>query len=208
MANIKRFSDRGVVRMRTRLAGWVTLIAVGGTLAGALAPAQAAGPGATFLLSRPAGFGALPLAGDNFSFASANATSADGRFTVFTSAADDLGVIDGFDHIFVRDTTANTTTVLDRAGPGGALANDDSDNASISADATKVCFLSFATNLVTGVGDGRAHVYVVTLSSGAIAVTDRTSSGSLVLGNQSADGICALDQTAKHLVFTSSGRRT
>lgn len=49
----------------------------------------------------------------------------------------------------------------------------------LSPDGTKLAFWSDATNLVPGTTDGRMHLYVKTLSSGAISVVDTTSGGEL-----------------------------
>src|SRR5262249_27907745 len=138
------------------------------------APAPAAGPNATLLLSRPSGLGALPVPGDGTSFVRQNAISGDGSKIVFISAADDLGVHDASFHVWVRDTAAATTTVVDRVPGGGTTPGNGSgltQVAAISRDGGTVCFVDDPTNLVAGVSG--AHVFVVTLASGAIAVADR-----------------------------------
>ena len=94
--------------MRMRFAGGWTIIALAGLLCGPPA-AQAFGPGATFLISRPSGLGALPQGGDNSSFASQHALSADGRYVVFQSQADDLGAADQSTHIWLRDAKCRGT---------------------------------------------------------------------------------------------------
>lgn len=58
-----------------------------------------------------------------------------------------------------------------------------------SPDGTKVAFYSKATNLVPGVNDGCAHVYLKTLSSGAIRVVDTAQNGTLGNGCPSSPGI-------------------
>jgi Tol biopolymer transport system component len=74
--------------------------------------------------------------------------SANGRFVVFVSSAQDLvvpGVIG--QHIYVRDRYAGTTALASVA-TNGALANNYSNMPSISADGRYVAFGSAATNLV------------------------------------------------------------
>ena len=163
------------------------------------APAVAAGPGTTSLLSRPSGLGSLPVAGDGGSGAGTEAMSGDGRFVVFLSGADDLGVRDTSFHVWVRDTAFDTNRLVDRA-PGGEPANGFAQRASISRDGSTVCFLSNATNLVPGVSGG--HVYVVTLSSGAVTVADRADTAVGAVGNDVPLG-CALDATGAHVAFES-----
>jgi Tol biopolymer transport system component len=165
------------------------------------APALAADsfqPNATTLVSRADGFGPLPAQADGNSSASVNATSADGRFTVFTSDADDLGLSGPDSHVFVRDDQAGAVTLLDRAGPGGPIANDRPFGASISADGTKVCFVSYASNLVAGVAG--QHAYVVTIATGAIAAVDRSTGGTI---GDSYAANCVLDADGNTAAFES-----
>jgi Tol biopolymer transport system component len=78
--------------------------------------------------------------------------SADGRYVVFESGADNLSLDDDntFFNVFVRDLVANTTTLVSRAsGPGGAGGDGSSTNPSISANGGRVAFDSFAENLST-----------------------------------------------------------
>jgi len=167
------------------------------------APALAADsyqPGATVLVSRSDGFGPLPAQGDGDSWATDHAISANGRYTVFTSNADDLGAPDvNVNHTYVRDDQTGAVTVVDRAGPGGPLGNNRSDEPAISADGSKVCFMSWANNLVPGVGEH--HVYVVTVATGAIAVADRATGGALATGYAEH---CALDADGGIAVFDST----
>ena len=134
-------------------------------------PASAAGPNSTQLLSRPSGVGTLPAPGDGPSFVGRRSVSSDGRMIVFSSSADDLGVGDTLSHIWVRDTIADTTQLVDREPGGGAPGNNFAANASISRDGSTVCFQSSATNLVPGVTGN--HVFVVKLATGAVQVADR-----------------------------------
>jgi hypothetical protein len=74
--------------------------------------------------------------------------SGDGRFVVFQSDATDLTTrcSNGFSHIFVRDTVDNRTSCasIDNRGNQG---NNDSVQASLSADGRFVAFASVANNL-------------------------------------------------------------
>jgi hypothetical protein len=79
--------------------------------------------------------------------------SADGLRIAFSSFASDLvpGDANQLRDVFVRDLAAGTTTLASRAdGTGGAQANRDADNPSISADGHCVGFDTTADNLVAG----------------------------------------------------------
>ena len=161
-------------------------------------PASAAGPNSTLLVSRPSGLGTLPVPGDGDSGVGRNAISGDGRKIVFISVADDLGVHDNAGHVWVRDTVADTTTLVDRVPGGGAPGDGVVTAAAISRDGSAVCFVGSSTNLVAGVTG--SHVFVVTLSSGAIAVADRAATGALGNGDP-VD--CALDASGARVAFES-----
>ncbi len=161
-------------------------------------PVSAAGPNATLLLSRPTGLGALPQPGAGVVSPGPNAISGDGRLIVFASGADDLGVRDTLLHVWVRDTLTDTTRLVDRVPGGTEPGNDVAGPPAISRDGTTVCFVDSATNLVAGVTG--AHVFVVTLSSGAIALADRGAGGAV--GNESPLR-CALDGAGTRVVFDS-----
>src|SRR4051794_36903068 len=97
--------------------------------------------GSTLLVGRPSGLGALPAQADGRSSNSDSAISANGRFSVFVSSADDLGVADQDEHAFMRDDQTGAVTLLDRAGPGGPVGDDNASDAAISADGSRACFI-------------------------------------------------------------------
>jgi Tol biopolymer transport system component len=90
--------------------------------------------------------------------------SADGRFVAFSSFASNLvpGGIEGQEDVYVRDRRTGTTRRVSLAR-GGAPANGDSFNSSISADGRFVAFESFASNLVPGDTNDALDVFVRTL---------------------------------------------
>ena len=104
--------------------------------------------------------------GDNDSFAPS--ISADGRYVAFTSYAPNLvpGDLSEAGDIFVRDTCfgapagciPGTTRVS--VSTEGVEGNNDSHDASISADGRFVAFTSDATNLVAGDTNGVSDVFV------------------------------------------------
>ncbi len=87
--------------------------------------------------------------------ASVGDTSADGRYTVFTSNALGLGAdADGRSHVFLRDERSATTTQLDRR-VGSTVSAED---ARISDDGKLVIFEGFGNGLAPGDEAGQAHV--------------------------------------------------
>jgi Tol biopolymer transport system component len=169
----------------------------------AVAPAALAAdsyqPGATLLVSRPDGFGPLPAQADGNSGNSAQSISADGRFTAFESNADDLaGFSSDVLHAFVRDDQTGAVTLLDRAGPGGAIADAWVNGVAISADGSTVCFDSYASNLVAGTGSAHRHVYVVKVATGAIKLADRATGGAISDGDAQR---CSIDSDGNTVAF-------
>ncbi len=100
------------------------------------------------------------------------AISGNGRFVVFESEADNLvpGDTNGQPDIFVHDRDFDGNGVFDEPGgvwtervsvaTGGAQANDESQDPSISEDGRFVAFQSLATNLVADDTNGARDVFV------------------------------------------------
>jgi Tol biopolymer transport system component len=104
--------------------------------------------------------------------------SADGRYVVFSS---DVGALapDAVNYrqdVFVRDTQADTTTLIS-VSPNGQVGNDDSFKPSISADGRSVAFLSQATNLVPGDTNLLWDVFVRELQAGSTTRVSVSSGG-------------------------------
>jgi Ca2+-binding RTX toxin-like protein len=90
------------------------------------------------------------------------AISAEGRFVVFGSGADNLSGEDNNDYVnvFVRDLVANTTSLVSRAaGPAGAGASNHSGLPAISGVARFVAFESEADNLSVEDNDNVTNVF-------------------------------------------------
>jgi Tol biopolymer transport system component len=119
--------------------------------------------------------------------------SGDGRYVVFQSDANNLSRADNnaFTNIFVRDLVANTTTLVSRRpGPGGAGANDNSIDATISADGNRVAFSSGANNLSNEDDDAEQNIFVRDLATATNALVSRASGAGGAPGNgesESAD---------------------
>jgi Tol biopolymer transport system component len=87
----------------------------------------------------------------------------------FQSDADNLSTDDdnSFENVFVRDTQANTTTLVSRAsGADGAAGTGDSEEPSISADGRFAAFRSPAKNLSSIDGDETADIFMRDLLGG------------------------------------------
>ncbi len=88
--------------------------------------------------------------------------SADGRYVLFMSDADNLvdGDTNGVEDVFIRDRFAGTTERLSEDADGNG-ANGMSDEATISDDGYYVVFESAATNLVEGDTNGVSDVVLL-----------------------------------------------
>jgi Tol biopolymer transport system component len=136
--------------------------------------------------------------------------SADGRFVVFSSLSQNLVSHDDnfFSDVFLRDraTGAIRRVSVDSAGNE---ANGPSFHGVISADGSAVVFISGASNLVAGDGNGVDDVFVKDLETGAVTRVHVDSSGlesdgpayNLFWPDISADGsIVAFTSAATNLV--------
>ncbi|MDA1050347.1 MAG: right-handed parallel beta-helix repeat-containing protein [Planctomycetota bacterium] len=111
------------------------------------------------------------LLGNDFSQHSA--ISADGRYVVFLSHADNLveGDTNGERDIFLYDQVTDRIRMISR-GVDGEIADNFSFNPTISTDGRYVAFRSFADNLVIGDGDGEQDVFLVELGDPEIGQPD------------------------------------
>ena len=104
--------------------------------------------------------------------------SADGRFIVFSSFANNLVPRDrnGVPDVFLRDRATGTTERVN-VGSGGVEANGWTYGSWISADGRFVSFASLATNLVPGDTNGKNDVFVKNLATGSIEIVSVDSNG-------------------------------
>jgi Tol biopolymer transport system component len=79
--------------------------------------------------------------------------------------------------IFVRDLVAGTTVDASLTNAGAQL-DGDSTEAALSADGTRVGFVSTASNTGEGAAPGKQHVYVRDLAAGTTTLVDRKADGS------------------------------
>lgn len=120
--------------------------------------------------------------------------SADGRYVAFESSADYLVPNDtnSASDIFIRDMVAGST-VRASVSSAGAQANSRSFDASISGDGHSVAFSSYATNLVSGTGNGFQQGYVRNLVSSttkrvSVSPTGALGNGDTYITGMSGDG--------------------
>lgn len=107
----------------------------------------------------------------------APSTSADGRYTVFSTSASNLvaGDRNGHPDIVLRDSKDGRVRKLS-AGRAGAGANNGSYRPMIAAGGRHVAFLSFASNIVGGDSNGVADIFVRDLGTGTLGRVSVSSS--------------------------------
>jgi Tol biopolymer transport system component len=86
--------------------------------------------------------------------------SSNGQFVAFTSLATTLAATPGGSgaQIFLRDTQANTTSLVSQTAVGGNAGNGASSQSTMSANGGFVAFSSLSTNL--GALGGNQQIYV------------------------------------------------
>lgn len=122
--------------------------------------------------------------------------SADGRYIVFDSAADNLVSDDtnGYADIFVRDRQEGTTRRLTVNPETEEQANHGSQLARISANGRFVVFESTATNLVSpGTPAGVTQIYLYDRDVDGLGVFDSPGNTSITLVTQSENGPGMMD---------------
>ena len=107
--------------------------------------------------------------------------SGDGRYVAFDSYASNLvtGDTNNQPDIFVRDRVAGTTKRIS-IGAGGLQSNGASSHPAISTDGHYVAFTSVASNLVSGVNNGSAQVFVHDLRTGLTELASEALPGEAI----------------------------
>lgn len=116
------------------------------------------------------------------------AISADGRYVVFTSSADNLvtGDTNRAQDVFIRDLQGGTTALVSVSTDGVDPGNGDSFSPTISADGRYVLFHSKASNLASGsFGSGIENLFFRDLKTGT---TYALTSGSVNSASMTPDG--------------------
>jgi Tol biopolymer transport system component len=163
-------------------------------------------PGTTVVVSRTNGVGAgndpFPTDGSSFTGPqSVGGTGANaGRYVVFESGADDLGVRDIAQHAWLKDTQTGALQLLDQRN--GTPGNEAAFAVAISEDGSHACFSSSATNLLPGVSG--THLYVVTIATGALTVADRGTGAGGAIGTGTTALDCSLDNAGDAVAFVTN----
>ncbi|HEY1833524.1 MAG TPA: hypothetical protein VGG08_03745 [Solirubrobacteraceae bacterium] len=107
-----------------------------------------------------------------------------GDIAVFESEASNLlpGDTSGTRDVFARNLATGATTLVDRT-PGGGFPARGASSPQISADGTKVVYVSSSPDIEGSPADGHQHVYEVDLATGNVTLMDRTSAGAVANGN-------------------------
>jgi Tol biopolymer transport system component len=128
--------------------------------------------------------------------------SADGRYVAFTSNASNLTSGDNnmYSDVYVRDRLLDTTTLVSVPAAAGASGDNDSSNASISADGRYVAFESQDTNLVSPPTTTR-DIYVRDLVAKTTRLVSVNPTGNEADGGSSFPQISA---DGSSVVFSSS----
>jgi Tol biopolymer transport system component len=152
--------------------------------------------GTTTLVSRATGADGAGADADSTS----PSISPAGRYVAFESVAANLSADDddAVRDVFVRDTVADTTTLVSRSADG-TPANGDSSHPAISANGTYVAFDSVADNLSAEDRDEFSNVYRRNMETGEVAVVSKPFGGA-------ADGNSygpTIDRDGRHVAYTS-----
>jgi len=128
--------------------------------------------------------------------------SSDGRLVVFNSRSTQLvpGDTNGQYDVFLRDL-ANGTLERISVGAGGVEGNGMSLASQLSADGSTVAFLSRATNLVPGDGNGFDDIFVVDLATRAVELVSVAADGGG--GDASCDSPLAISADGRVVAFAS-----
>lgn len=106
--------------------------------------------------------------------------SGDGQRVAFQSRATNLvsgGFVASIDNIYVRDLTAQTTTLVSRSSPPAVGANADCERPTISRDGVHVAFASRSLSLVAGFGSStNQQIYVHDLGTGSTTAASLNAS--------------------------------
>jgi Tol biopolymer transport system component len=119
-------------------------------------------------------------AGDGTSEIRAGAVSADGRFVVFSSLAENLTSQDvGGWHVYLRDREARTTTLITDNGSEGTIYGSSMEgSAVISGDGRYVAFQSSNGTLVANDTNGSSDIFVYDSETESIKRVSVSSDGS------------------------------
>ena len=142
-----------------------------------------------------------PGGGDANASSGRPAISGDGRYVAFESTATDLvaGGTNGTGDVFVRDLLTGQTTRVTLSFDGGEP-DGPSGRSSVSGDGRYVTFVSAASNLVAGDGNGFADIFVRDLQTGT---SERVTVNSLGGDANVASWVSSISANGRHVSFSS-----
>jgi RHS repeat-associated protein len=128
--------------------------------------------------------------------------SADGQLVAFFGSSSDLvtGDTNGVNDVFLRDRVGGTVARVS-VDSAGAQGNNASSLPAISADGTKVAFVSTASNLVAGDTNAVTDVFVRDLAAGTTERVSVSSSG--VQGAGLSRGLLSISADGRFVAFES-----
>jgi hypothetical protein len=149
--------------------------------------------------------------GNNSSSAAIGLFSANGRYDVFTSRATNLvnGIsISGGNHVYLRNLSTGTTSLVDVATNGTTSGNDQGIAPSITPDGRYVAFLSGADNLTNNdQNPARSEIYVRDTSAGQTFLVSLGTDGKP--GNSLVDGTPSIAEDGQsNLLVAYASRAT
>jgi Tol biopolymer transport system component len=156
--------------------------------------------GVTVLVSRGDGAAGDLSNGDSHG----PAISADGNRVAFGSGATTLGGGNTFvNDVFLRDIAAGTTVLVSVAdGAGGAPGDSSSWQPSISADGSRVAFVSTAANLVSGDTNGSFDSFLRDVGAASTTLISRADGALGAFGDRESD-VVALSPSGNCAAFDS-----
>jgi Tol biopolymer transport system component len=154
----------------------------------------------TTLVSRASGAGGAPAATDSYS----GGISADGKAVVIQTRAvlDPAGTSSAF-HLYVRNLSTNTTTLVDRDnGAAGAVESQGAQEDAIDANGGRVVWDSKSA-IAGAPADNRDHVFLRDLAAGTTTLVSRADGPSGASANRDSRAP-TLDANGDAIVFTTN----
>ena len=136
--------------------------------------------------------------------------SADGRYFVFYSEADNLtpGDTNTAGDIFREDLQTGTIALVSTDAAGDPATNGDNPSGSfdpsISADGRFVAFMSYASNLVANDANATPDIFVKDMDTGAVTLVSTDSSGNQLSGFSFYPAISADGNSVAFVEFTTN----
>ena len=148
----------------------------------------------------------IPQSGDGPCWLSQLSASADGRWVVFASSADDLVLNDtnNSPDVFARDLAGGTTILASGASDGSPALGGASVNPLISADGRYVVFVSSATNLIAGQINTNWNVFRRDLQTGTTALVSVGTNGVSPGNGDASDPVISAD--GRYVAFLSMAK--